>query len=143
VVTAAAFTGEHQVRVSRVETEHPVLAREGGFACGWDTHEAPTFLNGRISCVVTRRAVSGIRPLLGYDDAPAPFCSNRNVLHRRSAVPFVRTAAARSGVFYLASVSLGRPAPFDPEQIGTGVDAVTARLSALVRGVPESHEADA
>ncbi len=143
VITAAAFAGEQQVRVSRVEAGYPVLVREGGFACGWDGHETPTLLSGRVSCVVTRGAVSGIRPLLGYDDAPAPVRSDRNVLHARSAVPFVRTTTARSGAFYLASVSLGRPAPFDPERIGDRSDAMVARLSALVQRVPESHTADA
>jgi hypothetical protein len=132
VLTAVTFAGDQQIRAHRVRSRVKVLAREGGFACGWDDEREPELRAGAISYVRTLSAASGIRPLIGYERAISPLRSDHNVLHLHSGIPHVETARARRGLLRLASVSLARPAAFPAEHVGVGVDGKAAQLMAML-----------
>jgi hypothetical protein len=136
-ISAITFAGEAQVRVHRVEARRRVYAREGGFSCGWAAGQVPTLRGGRFSFASAGGRASGIRPFRGYDEACRPVLAGCNVLHPRSAVPQVRTTKARSGVFYLASVSLARPRLFAPENLldvePDGIGMLVERIRATGR----------
>ena len=69
VVTAVAFVGDQQVRAHRVTSRVRLLAREGGFSCGWSDGEQPSLVGRSASYVGTATATSAIRPLEGFDRA--------------------------------------------------------------------------
>jgi hypothetical protein len=131
VLTAVMFVGDQQVRAHRVTSRVKVLAREGGFACGW-SEDAPDLLGGSLSYVGTKTAASGIKPLLGYDRAPVPRRGDHNVLHVTSCVPHVETSRPRRGVVHLVSVSVARPIAFAVKDVGRGIGDEPRHLIALL-----------
>lgn len=129
VLSGVLFFGDQQIRVHRVSTKTRMLAREGGFACGWEENVEPELMGTVLSYARTPRAASGIRALFGYERAPPPLRTDHNVLYPHSCVPHVETGRARRGIFLLGSVSLGRPAPFPPEDVGRGIGNEAERLT--------------
>jgi hypothetical protein len=137
VISAVTFIEDAQLRVHRVEAKRPVSAREGGFACGWDGERMPVLVAGALSYAAADGRASAVRPLLGYDVAPTPHTGDCNVLYEHSAVPHVRTAHARRGTFYLASISLARARPFTPPDVP---DVEPASIDALLAVVDRAAD---
>jgi hypothetical protein len=131
VLTAVVFVGDQQVRAHRVTSRVKMLAREGGFACGWNEGE-PELMSGALSYVRTPTAASGIRALHGFDRAGLPQRGDHNVLHVNSLTPHVETSRPRRGVVHLVSVSLARPTAFASEEVGRGVDDRVQQLVTLL-----------
>jgi hypothetical protein len=132
VVSAVVFVDDQQVRAHLVRSSVKVLAREGGFACGWDDEREPEMSEGLVSHIRTPHAASGIRGLFGYDRTLLPDPSDHNVLHIHSSIPRIETTRARRGLLRLCSVSLGRPAAFPPEEVGRGIGREAERLIGLL-----------
>ncbi len=132
VVSAVMFVEDQQVRAHQVRSRVKVRAREGGFACAWDDEREPELSESLVSHVRTRHAASGIRGLIGYDRTLQPRRSDHNVLHLHSSIPRIETARSRRGVLRVASVSLGRPSPFPPEEVGRRIGHEAERLIGLL-----------
>jgi hypothetical protein len=128
VRSAIRFVGDAQLRVHRVESSRPLYAREGGFACRDDVISS----GGALSLASGGGATSGIRPLRGYDAAPAPSATGCNVLYPDSAVPLVVATKPQRGIFYLASLAVARPVLLREEEFP---DVEHDRLVALVAAV--------
>jgi hypothetical protein len=128
VLSAIRFVGDAQLRVHRVEANRPLYAREGGFACRHDLVSS----GGAVSLASGGGSTSGIRPLRGYDTAPAPKAAGCNVLYPESAVPLVLTTEPQRGVFYLASLTLARQVLFGEDEFP---DVEGDRLAPLVDAV--------
>jgi len=143
VLSAVAFLADQQLRMHQVRSGMPVYAREGGFACGWDDDEGITLSGGTVSYVAATDKASGIRPVVGYDEASYPSRADCNVLTTRSAVPHVRTLLPRRGLFYLASVSLARPATFSADDIGNDRQEISRRLDVMGRLLASHRPPDA
>ncbi len=105
VLSGVVFVGDQQIRVHRVKTKARVLAREGGFACGWEEEGEPELIGRLLSYARTPRAASGIRGLFGYERTPPPLRTDNNVLFPHSCVPHVETARAKRGILLLGSVA--------------------------------------
>jgi hypothetical protein len=138
VLSAVMFVGDQQIRAHRVRSRVKILAREGGFACGWTGDVEPELTWGSLSFVHTPGAASGIRIVRGYERAVTPHRSDHNVLHSRSWIPRLETVRARRGLLRIASVSLARPVSFSGDEIGSGMGAEAARLIALLERIASS-----
>ena len=126
---AVLLAGDRQIRLAVIRPSFPVQAYEapGALGCekaagiqrrsdpeaGWEYAEAPAEADGAAGA----RAVA-IRRLLGYDGqlTSRPFLghSNINLAYDYAEQPMVFETRASVVRRCLASVSLARPAPFDP-----------------------------
>jgi Uncharacterized protein conserved in bacteria (DUF2264) len=138
---AVLLAGDRQIRLAVIRPSFPVRAfeapgalgceqavgiqRRSDLAAGWEYAEAAT----RGSVVGGAGAIA-IRRLLGYDGqlASRPFLghSNINLAYEYAEQPLIFETQANVARRCLASVSLVRPAPFDPaiELAGIEVSAL-------------------